>query len=111
MPETVRCGQGLRLSGPGLICVNPRINGRGTIKMTPAEAMMDKTRTLKPKPAGCGTRRRVEVGAEERVRLIEACAFFRADQHRPVAVDGFREQDRREAALEIDTVIRKRRKR
>lgn len=79
--------------------------------MALAEAMVNKTRTLKPKPATCRTRKAVEVGAEERVRLIEACAFFRADQHRPVAVDGFREQDRREAALEIDTVIRKRRRR
>lgn len=96
---------------PGLICVNPLIAGCGTIKMTPAEAMMNKTRTLKRKPVACGTHGAVEVGTEERIRLIEACAYFRADQHRPVAPDGFRRQDRREAALEIDAVIGKRRKR
>lgn len=72
---------------------------------------MNKTRTLKRKPAACGTRGSVEVGTEERIRLIEACAYFRADQHRPVAPDAFRAQDRREAAAAIDLVIRKKHKR
>lgn len=68
-------------------------------------------KVAKRKPALCRTRKTVEVGAEERIHLIEACAYFRADQHRPVAPDGYREQDRREAAVEIDAVIKKRRKR
>ena len=72
---------------------------------------MDGIRTLKRKPAACGTRKPIEVGAEERIRLIEACAYFRADRHRPTAPDCFREQDRREVALEIDAVITKKRKR
>lgn len=71
---------------------------------------MNKTRTLKPKPVVCGTRRAVEVGTEERTRLIEACAYFRAGRHRPVTPDCFRDQDRREAATAIDAVIRKKRK-
>lgn len=71
---------------------------------------MNGLRVPKRKPALCRTRKTVEVGAEERIHLIEACAYFRADRYRPVAPDGFREQDRREAAIEIDEVIKKIRK-
>jgi hypothetical protein len=72
--------------------------------------MMNGPRVPKRKPALCRTRKIIEVGAEERIHLIEACAYFRADRHRPVAPDGFREQDRREAAVEIDAVIKGKRK-
>jgi hypothetical protein len=71
---------------------------------------MSARKVAKRKPALCRTIKTVEVGAEERIHLIEACAYFRADRHRPVAPDGYREQDRREAAIEIDAVINKRRK-
>lgn len=72
---------------------------------------MNGLKESKRNPELCGTRKTIEVGAEERIHLIEACAYFRADRHRPVAPDGFREQDRREAAVEIDAVIKKKRKR
>ena len=69
---------------------------------------MNVTRTARRKPA---LRKAVVVEVEERDRLIEACAYFRADRHRPVAPGDFREQDLREAAIEIDAVIKKPRKR
>ena len=51
------------------------------------------------------------VDDEQRRHLIEACAFFRAEQYRECEPGHVREQDVRAAASEIDAVIRPRRKR
>lgn len=68
-------------------------------------------------PAG-GTRRPPRpvpsVGEEQRRRLIECCAFFRAQRYREAAPGYYREQDLRAAAEDIDSLItscRKRKKR
>jgi hypothetical protein len=65
---------------------------------------MNATRTVKRKPA---PRKLVTVEIEERDRLVEACAYFRAYHYREVVPGDFREQDLREAAIEIDAVIKK----
>lgn len=51
------------------------------------------------------------VDDEQRRHLIEACAFFRAEQFRECEPGHYREQDVRAAASEIDAVIRPGRKR
>ena len=56
-------------------------------------------------------RPRVTVGDEQRRRLIECCAFFRAERLRAAEPGHVREQDRRAAAADIDAVIRPARKR
>jgi len=48
------------------------------------------------------------VDAEARRHLIEACAFFHADRFRPAEPGQYRQQDLAEAAVEIDTVLRRR---
>ena len=53
----------------------------------------------------------IAVDAVERCRLIEDCAFFRAERYREAAPGEVREQDRRAAAAEIDAAIGARRKR
>ena len=57
----------------------------------------------KPRPA-------VAVDAEERRRLIECCAFFRAERFRECAPGCYREQDLRAVAAEIDAAIAPRRR-
>ena len=54
---------------------------------------------------------RPAVDDEQRRHLIEACAFFRAEQFRPCEPGQVRAQDVRAAASEIDAVIRQDRKR
>lgn len=49
----------------------------------------------------------VAVDRDERRHLIEACAFFRADHFRPAEPGSCREQDLKEAAAEIDTVLKR----
>jgi len=56
-------------------------------------------------------RARVVVKGEERRRLIDDIAYFHAERFRPVEGQGIREEDRREAAAEIEAVLRRRRKR
>ena len=53
----------------------------------------------------------VSVDEEQRRRLIECCAFFRAQRFREAAPGRYREQDLRSAACDIDSVIRPARKR
>jgi len=52
------------------------------------------------------TRAPVAVGADERRRLIEDCAFFHADRFREADPGAVRGQDFAAAAAEIDAVIR-----
>lgn len=56
----------------------------------------------RPRPAA------LVVSAEERRRLIECCAYFRAAQFRAVEPGRYRRSDLRRAAAEIDAAIGKR---
>ena len=47
------------------------------------------------------------VDGEARQHLVEACAFFRADHFRPAEPGSYRAQDLKDAAAEIDAVIRR----
>ena len=61
------------------------------------------------KGAGRGRRklaRRPKIGNEERRHLVEACAFFHADRFRPVEPGTIRAQDLKDAATEIDGVLK-----
>ena len=51
------------------------------------------------------TRKSVAVNEEQRRRLVEACAFFRADQYRDVAPGRIREADLRAVEAAIDAVL------
>ncbi len=53
----------------------------------------------------------VAVDEEQRRRLIECCAFFRAQRFREAAPGRYRGEDLRSAASAIDSVIRPARKR
>jgi hypothetical protein len=61
------------------------------------------------KPAAlcpCG----IAVDAEEREHLVEACAFFNADHFREADPEHLRTQDRKDAAVEIDAVLARRKR-
>ena len=49
----------------------------------------------------------VAVDAEQRSRLIECCAFFRAASHRPSRPGGYRTKDFQGAEADIDAIIAK----
>ena len=51
---------------------------------------------------------RLAVGGAERQHLVEACAFFRADHYRPAKPGSVRAQDLKDAAAEIDAVLKRR---
>jgi hypothetical protein len=53
---------------------------------------------------------RVAVDEEQRRRLIECCAFFRAVLFREVAPGCFRKQDLQQAEADIDAIIKSPRK-
>ncbi len=53
---------------------------------------------------GCGVR----VDAEERLHLINACAFFKAQRYRTAEPGRIRGQDLRQAAREIDGALERR---
>lgn len=78
---------------------------------------MGATRVAKRKrmPAGRRVRApadaRVMVSGDERRRLINDIAYFHAEHFRQVEGQGFREEDRREAEVEIAAVLRRRRRR
>ena len=70
-----------------------------------------RSRKKKASKAGRESRKtgaRLAVGGEERRHLIEACAFFRADHFRPAQPGFVRAQDLKDAAAEIDTVLKRR---
>lgn len=55
----------------------------------------------------CGVR----VNDEERLHLINACAFFMADRFRAAEPGSIREQDVRKAAADVDAALKRRGKR
>ena len=62
--------------------------------------------TGKPPLCGCGVR----VDAEERLHLINACAFFRAERFRAAEPGSIRGEDVQKAAKDVDAALRRRRK-
>ena len=69
-----------------------------------------RSRTKKAAEAGRESRKtrpRLAIGSEERQHLIEACAFFHADHFRPAEPGSVRAQDLKEAAAEIDAVLKR----
>lgn len=58
----------------------------------------------KPETAAPAT---VVVTAEQRRRLIEDIAYFQAQRYRAVEPGGFREEDRRAAEAEIESLLEK----
>lgn len=84
---------------------------RSSASPVPAQAAMKPkaprkkhARGGKPEPAA------VRVTAEQRRRLIEDIAYFQARRYRAVEPGGFREQDRRAAEAEIESLLEKTRK-
>lgn len=59
-----------------------------------------------PRLCGCGVR----VDAEERLHLINACAFFRAERFRAADPGSIRGEDVQKAAKDVDAALRGRRK-
>ena len=62
---------------------------------------------IRRRKPGQGQRVKVNVEADERRHLVEACAFFRADHFRPAEPGSLREQDLKDAAAEIDAVLKR----
>jgi hypothetical protein len=52
----------------------------------------------------------VRVDADERLHLINACAFFRAERFRAADPGSIRGEDVRKAARDVDTALKRRRK-
>jgi len=67
-----------------------------------------KTPAAAPEPALCGCG--VRVDAEERLHLINACAFFRADRFRAAEPGSVRGADVQKAARDVDAALQKREK-
>ena len=55
-----------------------------------------------PHLCACGVR----VDDEERLHLVNACAFFRAEHFRTAAPGSIREQDVRKAAADVDAPLK-----
>jgi hypothetical protein len=55
---------------------------------------------------GCGVR----VDADERLHLINACAFFRAERFRAADPGSIRGDDVRKASRDVDSALKRRRK-
>ena len=72
-------------------------------------AAQDVTRTgrarAKPAPGAALVTTGVAVDEEQRRRLIECCAFFRAARFRPEHPGGYRKQDRQAAQADVDAII------
>jgi len=62
------------------------------------------------KPAARRTKKAILVTGEQRRRLIEDAAYFRAERYRCVEPGNYREEDRCRAETEIETVIRRNKK-
>lgn len=58
------------------------------------------------KPAARRTKKAILVTGEQRRRLIEDAAYFRAERYRCVEPGNYREEDRCRAETEIEMVIR-----
>lgn len=63
------------------------------------------TATGESRLCGCGVR----VDADERLHLINACAFFRAERFRAAAPGTIRGEDVRKAARDVDIALKGRR--
>lgn len=72
--------------------------GPGRSRKKKAAEAGRESRTMKPRPA---------IAGEERQHLIEACAFFHADYFRPTEPGSVRAQDLKDAAAEIDAVLKR----
>lgn len=59
-----------------------------------------------PRLCGCGVR----VDDEERLHLINACAFFRAERFRAAEPGTIRGEDVQKAAREVDAALNRRRR-
>ena len=64
------------------------------------------TATSEPRLCGCGLR----VDEDERLHLIKACAFFRAERFRAADPASIRGEDVRKAARDVDAALKGRRK-
>ena len=64
------------------------------------------TATGEPRLCGCGLR----VDDDERLHLIKACAFFRAERFRAADPASIRGEDVRKAARDVDAALKGRRK-
>jgi hypothetical protein len=62
--------------------------------------------TGEPQLCGCGVR----VDADERLHLINACAFFRAEQFREADPGSIRGEDLQKAARDVDAALRGRKR-
>lgn len=60
------------------------------------------TATGEPRLCGCGLR----VDDDERLHLINACAFFRADRFRAADPASIRGEDVRRAARDVDAALK-----
>lgn len=60
------------------------------------------TATGEPRLCGCGLR----VDDEERLHLINACAFFRAERFRAADPETIRGEDVRKAARDVDAALK-----
>lgn len=57
-----------------------------------------------PRLCGCGVR----VDADERLHLINACAFFRAERYREADPGSIRGEDVQKATRDVDAALRRR---
>ena len=73
---------------------------RGRLRVSAATASGE------PRLCGCGLR----VDADERLHLINACAFFRAERFRAADPASIRGEDVQKAAREVDAVLQRRKK-
>lgn len=74
-----------------------RVRARWPLKKAPAAA--------ESALCGCGVR----VDADERLHLINACAFFRAERFRAAEPGSIRSEDVQRAARDVDTALKGRR--
>lgn len=87
---------------------------RSSASHKPAQAAV-KRDAPRQKHARCGkpetvSPAKVVVTAEQRRRLIEDIAYFQAQCYRAVEPGGFREEDRRAAQAEIESLLEQARK-
>jgi hypothetical protein len=74
-----------------------RVRARRRVRKAPAAA--------EAALCGCGVR----VDADERLHLINACAFFRADRFRAAGPGSIRGEDVQKAARDVDAALKGRR--
>lgn len=72
----------------------------------PARPVARVERTTKASQSGAAPERGPGVGAQERRRLAECCAFFKAEQYREAEPGSIRKRDIEVAEAEIETVLK-----